>query len=326
MAYLQNIDCKNIDVDETKSPGFIKEDAETCDLDYMVQKLETTQADSLAKCIALVAKKVSKRCYEDSDIIDEPVKKQTKKSELSYLSLFADTAEANLTQVDEYMTFFNIHESWREFLSCDLGSGWFKNIVVQYKRKVEQTMVLPPRPDIFSWTHYCKPHEVKVVIMGQDPYPTIGNAHGLSFSVRPGKSIPKSLQYIFSELQRSYPDFVYPKDGYLEKWARQGVLLLNSVLTVDANMPCSHGNMGWKQFTRGVVERLCMELNNLVFMLWGMVAQHAISPNKNNHLILKGIHPSPRAQFRTKFVGNNHFILANEYLQKHGKTAIDWNL
>ncbi|AIU39293.1 uracil-DNA glycosylase [Testudinid alphaherpesvirus 3] len=244
----------------------------------------------------------------------------------AYLTLDGHGTEERLAQVERFMKYFEIDERWRNFLSQDLGSNWFAALVGKYQTAAQKQMVLPALADIFSWTRHCAPEDVKVVIVGQDPYPTLGNAHGLAFSVAPGKSIPKSLGYIYKELERSIEGFVIPNHGNLEKWAKQGVLLLNIVLTVAAGQPCSHADLGWNRFTRGVMERLNTENHRLVFMQWGRVAQKAFLPNKDRHLVLHGIHPSPRAQFRTTFVGCGHFTAANAYLQKHSLRPIDWSL
>lgn len=159
--------------------------------------------------------------------------------------------------------------------------------------------------------------------MGQDPYHGVRQAHGLCFSVPEGVEVPPSLVNIFKEINRSLGKPI-PTNGNLTHWAEQGVLLLNATLTVRAHQAGSHQGKGWEAFTDAAIKALAEEKENLVFILWGNYAQQkAAFVNPTKHLILKSVHPSPLSAFRG-FIGNNHFVLANEYLQKHGKTEIDW--
>ena len=160
--------------------------------------------------------------------------------------------------------------------------------------------------------------------LGQDPYPTPGNAHGLAFSVKPGVPVPASLGNIYSELKNEYPEFQVPKSGYLKGWAEQGVFMLNRVLTVQASKANSHKGMGWETFTRRVIEVIDSRCDSIVYMLWGKNALGCADYLKNSERkVLSAPHPSPLSA-RRGFFGCNHFRLANEYLKSKGKVEIDW--
>ena len=162
------------------------------------------------------------------------------------------------------------------------------------------------------------------MILGQDPYHEPGQAHGLAFSVRPGVAIPPSLLNMYKELEKTVPGFTRPTHGYLESWARQGVLLLNTVLTVRAGQAHSHASLGWETFTDKVISLINEHREGVVFLLWGSHAQKkgAIIDRQRHH-VLKAPHPSPLSAHRG-FFGCNHFVLANEWLEKRGETPIDW--
>lgn len=184
--------------------------------------------------------------------------------------------------------------------------------------------VYPPSELIFNAFNLTPFDSVKVVILGQDPYHGENQAMGLSFSVPNGVQIPPSLKNIFKELQTEL-GFKIPQSGDLSKWAKQGVLLLNSTLSVTANKPNSHSNFGWQIFTDTVIKILSENKQNLVFMLWGNYAKaKANLIDTSRHLVLMAAHPSPLAG--GAFFGCNHFIKCNEYLQRHGKIGIEWNL
>uniref|UniRef100_H2YJ61 Uracil-DNA glycosylase n=1 Tax=Ciona savignyi TaxID=51511 RepID=H2YJ61_CIOSA len=189
------------------------------------------------------------------------------------------------------------------------------------------TPIYPPRHQVFSWTHHCRIEEIKVVILGQDPYyKEEGQAHGLCFSVPKGVEKPSSLQNIFKELKSDIPGFEIPDDGDLTKWAERGVLLLNSALTVREDKPNSH-KKEWKTFTNAVIKLISSKLNNVVFMLWGDYAQKkgSLIDKTKGHLILKATHPSPK-QSAQPFKGCHHFSTANTYLRYCEIPEIDWNL
>ncbi|AAX58080.2 ORF46 [Ovine gammaherpesvirus 2] len=191
--------------------------------------------------------------------------------------------------------------------------------------------VYPPQDLIMAWSHLCSPQEVKVVIIGQDPYHG-GQANGQAFSVNRGFPVPPSLRNIYTELRNCCPDFVPPAHGCLEQWGRQGVLLLNTVLTVEAKKPGSHNDLGWAWFTNLIISSISEKLNHCVFLLWGSKAiSKGLMINKQKHLVLKAQHPSPLAaknsySSQSKFIGCGHFAAANKYLAQHGKVPVDWTL
>jgi uracil-DNA glycosylase len=193
------------------------------------------------------------------------------------------------------------------------------------QRKQQGARIFPPGPQIFAAFEATPFDAVKVVILGQDPYHGYGQAHGLCFSVPPGVPPPPSLENIFKEIQ---DEFGYPRPdhGYLMPWAKQGVLLLNAVLTVEEGRPGSHQGKGWEGFTDHVIETLSRERERLVFLLWGSYAQakgKVIDPRR--HRVLKAPHPSPLSAHRG-FFGCGHFKAANQYLQQHGQAPVDWRL
>jgi len=193
------------------------------------------------------------------------------------------------------------------------------------QRKAAGVRVYPPAPQIFAALDATPFEQVKVVILGQDPYHGPGQAHGLCFSVQPGVPIPPSLDNVLKELQRDV-GVARPDHGCLLPWARQGVLLLNAVLTVEDGRAGAHQGRGWEGFTDHVVDRLNREREGLVFLLWGSYAQakgKVIDPQQ--HRVLKAPHPSPLSAHRG-FIGSGHFSTANEYLVRHGQTPIDWSL
>ncbi|HEY2624373.1 MAG TPA: uracil-DNA glycosylase [Dyella sp.] len=186
-------------------------------------------------------------------------------------------------------------------------------------------VIYPPGPDIFAAFDHTPFDAVRVVILGQDPYHGPGQAHGLCFSVRPGVPSPPSLQNIFKEIQRDL-GFRAPDHGCLTPWADRGVLLLNSVLTVEQSLAASHQGKGWEGFTDAAIEALNREREGLVFMLWGAYAQRKgqlIDPAR--HCVLKSVHPSPLSAHRG-FIGCGHFSSANQYLEAHGVAPVDWSL
>lgn len=219
-----------------------------------------------------------------------------------------------------------IEESWKKQLEVEFRAEYFgklKKFLIS--EKSTGTTVYPPGPLIFSAFNFTAFEKVKVVILGQDPYHGPGQAHGLSFSVPNGTGIPPSLLNIFKELNREL-GIPIPKTGNLEKWAQQGVLLLNATLTVRANQAGSHQKQGWEQFTDAVIRKLSDERDGLVFLLWGKFAQAKEELiDTSRHHVLKAAHPSPFSADRG-FFGCNHFKKTNELLQKNGKEPIDWSL
>lgn len=216
-----------------------------------------------------------------------------------------------------------IAPSWKEKLAPEFEKPYFKDLTQFVKEEYKEHKVYPPGSLIFNAFNHCSFEEVKVVIIGQDPYHNPGQANGLAFSVADGVRVPPSLQNIYKEVSDEL-DKPVPDSGNLERWADQGVLLLNATLTVRANKPGSHQKKGWEEFTDAVIRMVSEEKENLVFILWGAYAQKKGSIiDDKKHLVLKSAHPSPFAANRG-FFGNNHFIKANEYLKSKGKEPIDW--
>lgn len=218
-----------------------------------------------------------------------------------------------------------IEENWYAFLKNEFEAPYFADIKAFLIQEKRQYIVYPPSKLIFNAFNLTPFNDVKVVILGQDPYHNVGQAHGLAFSVPDGIQKPPSLQNIFKELNQDLGINI-PTNGNLEKWAKEGVLLLNASLTVRAHNAASHAKIGWQRFTDAAIRTLSEQKNNLVFILWGNYAiakENLIDHNK--HLILKTVHPSPLSASRG-FFGCRHFSKTNEYLIKNGITPIDWNL
>lgn len=216
-----------------------------------------------------------------------------------------------------------IEESWKACLQEEFDKSYFKKLTEFVRKEYTDKTVYPPAKLIFNAFDRCPFHAVKVVIVGQDPYHEPGQAHGLCFSVNNGVSLPPSLQNIYKEIQQDLGKQI-PQSGNLERWATQGVLLLNATLTVQAHRAGSHQGKGWEEFTDAVIRHLATEREHLVFILWGAYAQRkGESIDANKHLILKSPHPSPLSAHRG-FFGNKHFSRANDYLKAYGRQPIDW--
>ena len=218
-----------------------------------------------------------------------------------------------------------ISNDWLEPLKPEFSKPYYKKLYETVNREYKTRQVFPPANDIFNAFHYTPFHDVKVVIIGQDPYHDVGQAHGLCFSVKPGVEIPPSLRNIYTELHDDLGCEI-PNHGCLTKWAKEGVLLLNNVLTVRAHQPASHSGIGWEQFTDAAIEALNKENRPIVFLLWGKPAQNkAKNLNNPNHLVLKAPHPSPLSAYRG-FFGCKHFSKCNEFLISKGLEPIDWQI
>ena len=219
-----------------------------------------------------------------------------------------------------------ITNDWQIALREEFRKPYYKELYEFVKKEYSTTTVFPPADDIFNALHFTPLNEVKVVILGQDPYHNVHQAHGLCFSVLPDQSeIPPSLQNIYKELQSDLGCKI-PNNGYLEKWARQGVLMLNTVLTVRAHQANSHQNKGWEQFTDAIIGEVNKIDRPVVYLLWGKPAQSKIPMLTNpNHLILKAPHPSPLSAYRG-FFGCKHFSQTNEFLKGKGIEPIDWQI
>lgn len=221
------------------------------------------------------------------------------------------------------MSAVKIHESWLPVLAEEFEKPYFKKLISFVKEEYANQEVFPPGPQIFHAFEKCPYDQVKVVILGQDPYHGKGQANGLAFSVNEKIRIPPSLVNIFKEIKSDLGKEM-PATGNLERWAEQGVLLLNATLTVRAHTAGSHQKKGWEEFTDTVIQILSEQKQNLVFLLWGAYAQRkAELINSSKHLILRAAHPSPFAADKG-FFGSRHFSKTNAYLREHGKEEIDW--
>jgi len=215
--------------------------------------------------------------------------------------------------------------TWNESLKEEYAKPYYIDLTKKIAEEYNTRIIYPPKDDIFNAFTYTPLDKVKVVIIGQDPYHGDGQAHGLSFSVQYGIDIPPSLVNIYKELETEYGCYI-PNNGYLEKWARQGVLLLNTVLTVRAHEAASHRQYGWEKFTDAAIS-VVNELDRpVVYMLWGSPAQKKQSLITNpKHLVLKAPHPSPLSAYRG-FFGCGHFKMCNDFLAENGLSTIDWQI
>lgn len=217
-----------------------------------------------------------------------------------------------------------IHESWKSHLQEDFESKYFVELSTRIKKEYQTKKVFPPAKYIFRALDLCPFDEVKVVIIGQDPYHGQGQANGLCFAVNEGVALPPSLQNIFKEIESDI-GLKPSRSGNLERWAKQGVLLLNSILSVIENSPGSHQGFGWEQLTTSVIENLSSKRENLVFILWGNYAKQKGSIiDRTKHLVLESAHPSPFSAYNG-FFGNKHFSKTNEYLKRNNRKPIDWS-
>lgn len=220
----------------------------------------------------------------------------------------------------------SIHPEWENILQDTFESVYFKALINFVKSAYGSAKCFPPGKLIFNAFDLCPPEKTKVVILGQDPYHGPGQAHGLCFSVPRGVPHPPSLINIFKELEKDVKT-PYPKSGNLSPWAKQGVLLLNTTLTVQANRAGSHQGKGWEKFTDQVIHILSNNYKNIVFLLWGSYAKQKIKIiDREKHFVLTSGHPSPLSANRGYWFGNSHFSKTNDYLTSKGKKPINWNL
>ena len=218
-----------------------------------------------------------------------------------------------------------ISNDWAEKISVEYKKPYYRELFNFIRDEYSNVVVYPPSEDIFNAMHLTPLSKVKCVILGQDPYHEPGQAHGLCFSVKPDVKIPPSLENIYKELHDDI-GFSIPNHGYLEEWAKQGVLLLNTVLTVRAHRAFSHRGKGWEQFTDAIIRTVNEVERPIVFLLWGKPAQEKKALlNNPKHLILEAPHPSPLSAYRG-FFGCRHFSKANDFLMQNGETPIDWTL
>lgn len=219
-----------------------------------------------------------------------------------------------------------LKNNWKEVLKEEFTKTYFSELLHFLKEEEKNFSIFPQKDLVLNALHQTDFPDVKVVLLGQDPYHGLYQAHGLSFSVQQGCKIPPSLKNIFKELSQDIDGFVSPTWGDLTNWANQGVLLLNTTLTVRKGEPASHQNRGWEIFTDKIIVELSRQRRHLVFMLWGKHAQEKLPLiNKEKHLVLKAPHPSPFSA-RTGFLGCKHFSKANAYLFETGQIPIDWKL
>lgn len=219
-----------------------------------------------------------------------------------------------------------ITNDWLGTIKDEFAKPYYKELYSFVKKEYDTNIVYPPADDIFNAFHLTPLSQVKVLILGQDPYHNEHQAHGLCFSVLPDQpEIPPSLQNIYKELEEDLGCYI-PNNGYLEKWAKQGVLMLNTVLTVRAHQANSHQGKGWEQFTDAIIHAVNAQDRPVVYLLWGRPAQNKIPMLTNpKHLILKAPHPSPLSAYRG-FFGCRHFSQTNEFLKQHGIEPIDWQI
>lgn len=216
-----------------------------------------------------------------------------------------------------------IDESWRRVLQPEFDKPYFELLTNFVRHAYRTTQCFPPAGQIFRAFDLCPFDKVRVVIIGQDPYHDVNQAHGLCFSVQDGVPAPPSLVNIYKELQRDLGKPI-PSSGNLTHWAEQGVLLLNATLTVEAHQAGSHQGKGWEELTDAAIQALNNQRSNIVFMLWGSYAQRKGQYiDRRKHLVLTAVHPSPLSAYRG-FIGCGHFSQANAYLQQHGQTPINW--
>lgn len=218
----------------------------------------------------------------------------------------------------------NIHPSWKAVLESEFEKPYFIDLMQKVDNEYANFTCFPPKELIFNAFEKCSFDDLKVVIIGQDPYHGDGEANGLCFSVNDGVKIPPSLRNIFAEINAEFDTIFTPTSGNLERWARQGVLMLNATMTVRKDVANSHKHLKWQTFTDAVIELISEKKENVVFMLWGNFAQKKGQlVDKGKHLVLESGHPS-FASVHKKWFGNNHFILCNEYLLTKNNVVIDW--
>lgn len=218
-----------------------------------------------------------------------------------------------------------IDSQWQEALKEEFQKDYYHELMAKVSEAYENNQVFPPANEVFNALNLTPLSQVKAVIIGQDPYHDVGQAHGLCFSVKPGVKVPPSLVNIYKELHDDLGCSI-PEDGFLVKWATQGVLMLNTVLTVNAHEPNSHKGYGWEKFTDAIISKVNEEDRPIVFLLWGAPAQKKKKLlNNPKHLILEAPHPSPLSVYRG-FWGCKHFSKTNEFLVENGIEPIDWQL
>ncbi|MWB93976.1 uracil-DNA glycosylase [Flavobacterium sp. GA093] len=219
----------------------------------------------------------------------------------------------------------NLSPEWQAVLSDEIQKPYFKDLMEALDEEYKTQTCYPPAELIFSAFNNCSFQDLKVVIIGQDPYHGEGEANGLSFSVNDSVKIPPSLRNIFRELNDDFDSIFMPTSGNLEKWARQGVLLLNAALTVRKDSPNSHKHLKWNLFTDAVIQAISDQKENIVFLLWGSFAQKkGLKIDRSKHHVLESGHPSPMSANQGKWFGNKHFSQTNSFLKSKGIPEIEW--
>ncbi len=214
--------------------------------------------------------------------------------------------------------------TWKKIFYKEKKKKYFINLIKFIKNEYKKKIILPKIKKIFNTFKYTKFNKIKIVIIGQDPYYKKNQAQGLAFSISKKIKITESIKNIYREIKNEYPKYKIPKHGCLKKWSKQGILLLNSILTVEQNKPLSHKNIGWEKFTNNIITNINKYLKKIIFMLWGKYSQNKINLiNKKKHIILSTSHPSPLS-FNKGFNGCNHFKLVNKILKKLKRKKIKW--
>jgi uracil-DNA glycosylase len=223
------------------------------------------------------------------------------------------------------MLYDNIDLSWKSFFKDEIQKDYFTKLMQEVENEYESSVCFPPKDLIFNAFDKCNLNGLKVVIIGQDPYHGAGEANGLCFSVNDGIKIPPSLRNIFAEINADFDSIFLPTNGNLERWAQQGILLLNASLTVRKDEANSHKHLKWNIFTDSLINYISNNCENIVFLLWGSFAQKkGTKINREKHLVLECGHPSPLSANRGFWFGNKHFSQTNTYLKSIEKMPIDW--
>ena len=218
-----------------------------------------------------------------------------------------------------------LNSEWQTILADEIQKPYFKDLIQSVDEEYKNQVCFPPKELIFSAFDYCSFQKLKVVIIGQDPYHGINEANGLCFSVNDGIKIPPSLRNIFREMNDDLGTIFFPNSGNLERWAKQGILLLNASLSVRIDTPNSHKHLKWNVFTDAVIQKISDEKEHVVFLLWGSFAQKKGSKiARTKHLVLESGHPSPMSANQGKWFGNKHFSQTNLYLKSKENTEIEW--
>jgi uracil-DNA glycosylase len=219
----------------------------------------------------------------------------------------------------------HLNSSWQTILASEIQKPYFKDLMLAVANEYTVNSCFPPKELLFSAFDYCSFDDLKVVIIGQDPYHGEGEANGLCFSVNENMKIPPSLRNIFRELNSDLDSLFLPTSGNLERWAKQGILLLNATLSVQKDKPNSHKHLNWGKFTDAVIHEISDKKNNVVFLLWGNFAhKKGLKIDRTKHLVLESGHPSPMSANQGKWFGNKHFSKTNNYLKSKGIQEINW--